>query len=194
MSRKVLARSASDRTPAEVASDTDCELQNRRNHNDAFGLAQQVLRNPVRNVHNFLEYLTARFQSLLLPAVTRAEGRTRHKNGCDKSTNFSHRLLQRISLIVAPPPGNNNGPVFALVLRRNSSLSGAGVDNTTHSRWSQLVVALSFQLVSKLGAFGSGENNASDKMDCGLCVGGVFAHQQFRTSPRPRKRARKGAR
>ena len=45
-------------------------------------------------------------------------------------------------------------------------------------------MALSFQLVSKLGTFGSGENNASDKMDCGLCVGGVFAHQQFRTRPR----------
>src|SRR5258707_11418347 len=144
MSRKVLARSASDRPPGEVGVDTDCELQNRRNHNDAFGIAHQVLRNPVRNVHNYLESLTARFQSLLLPALTRAEGRTRHKNGCDKGTNFSHRLLQRIYLIVAPPAGNNNGPVFALVLRRNSSLSGAGVDNTTHSLWSQLDVKLSF--------------------------------------------------
>jgi hypothetical protein len=81
MSRKVLACSAGDRAPAKVASDTDCELQNRRNHNDTFGLAQQFLRNPVRDVHDFLEYLTTRFQSLLLPALIRAEGGTRHQYG-----------------------------------------------------------------------------------------------------------------
>src|SRR5260221_6725607 len=91
MSSKVLAGSAGKHSPAEVASDADCELQNRRNHNDAFGLVEQVLRNPVGDVHNFLEHLTARFQPLLLPALIRAEDRTRHKNGYDKGTRFSHR-------------------------------------------------------------------------------------------------------
>src|SRR5712671_3911225 len=92
MSRKVLAGPAGDRTPAEVASDPDCEFQNRRNHNDAFGLVEQILRNPIGDVHNFLEYLTARFQALLLPALTRAESRTRHKNGYDKSNSSSHGI------------------------------------------------------------------------------------------------------
>src|SRR6266853_5580868 len=134
MSRKVLARSASDRTPAEVASDTDCELQNRRNHNDAFGLAQQVLRNPVRNVHNFLEYLTARFQSLLLPALTRAERRTRHKNGCDESNSFSHEFTpERLSDSCAIHSETTTVPVLGFVLRRNLITVSSGVDNATHS-------------------------------------------------------------
>jgi hypothetical protein len=92
MSRKVLASSAGDHTAAEVASDADCKLQNRRNHNDAFGLVEQIFRNAIRDVHNFLEHLTARFQALLLPALIRAEGRTRHKNGYDNSTSFSHGI------------------------------------------------------------------------------------------------------
>jgi len=90
MSREVLAISAGDHTAAEVASDADCELQNRRNHNDAFGLVEQIFRNAIRDVHNFLEHLTARFKALLLPALIRADGRTRHKNGYDSSTSFSH--------------------------------------------------------------------------------------------------------
>src|SRR2546425_11734790 len=95
MARKMLAGSAGDRTPAEVAADADRELQNRRNHNDAFGLVEQVLRNPVGDVHDFLEHLAARFQSLSLPAFIRCEGRTRQKNGDSNSTGFSHGITPK---------------------------------------------------------------------------------------------------
>jgi hypothetical protein len=61
-----------------------------------------------------------------------------------KAPTFLMVLPQSIYLIVAPSAGNNNAPVFALLLRRNPSLSGTGVDNTTHSCGSQLVVTLSF--------------------------------------------------
>ena len=122
MSCKVLASSAGDHTPAEVTSDPDSEFQNRRNHHDAFGLVQQVLRNAIRDVHNFLEHLTARFQALLLPALTRAEGRARHKNGYDKSTGFSHGITpERLFDSCAAGRETTTVPVFALVLRRNSS-------------------------------------------------------------------------
>ena len=69
MSRKVLASAAGDYTPAEVASDPNCELQNRRDHNDAFGLVEQILRNTVRDVHNFLEHLAARFRGAFVPGL-----------------------------------------------------------------------------------------------------------------------------
>jgi len=61
MSRKVLAGSAGDPTASEFASDPDGELQNQRNHNDAFGVVEQALRNRVPDVHNFVADLTARF-------------------------------------------------------------------------------------------------------------------------------------
>src|SRR5260370_37243800 len=96
MSRKVLASSAGDHTPAEVPSDAYGELQNRRNHNDAFGLVEQILRNPIRDAQNFVEHLTARFQALLLPALIRAEGRTRHKNDYNNSTGLSHGISPEV--------------------------------------------------------------------------------------------------
>src|SRR6266478_1691294 len=71
MSSKVPAGSAGDRSSAEVASDADCELQNRGNHNDAFGLVEQILRNAVGDVHNFLEHLATCCKALLFPAFTR---------------------------------------------------------------------------------------------------------------------------
>src|SRR6266436_4321581 len=116
------------------------------------------------------------------------------KMATTRAPPFLILLPQSIYSIVAPPARQQQRASVRLCPKEKLITVWSGVDNTTHSRWSQLVVALSFQLVSKLGTFGSGENNASDKMDCGLCVGGVFAHQQFRTSPGPRKRARKGAR
>src|SRR5438445_11855255 len=90
MPRKMLAGSAGDRTPPEVASDADRELQNRRNHNDAFGLVEQILRNPVGNVQNFLEHLATYFEALLFPALIRCESGTRQENGDDKNTDSSH--------------------------------------------------------------------------------------------------------
>ena len=90
MSRKVLTRSAADRTPTEVSPNADRELQNCGNHNDAFGLVEQFLRNPVGDIHNFLEDLATRFQALLFPAFIRREGGTREENGDDKDTGFFH--------------------------------------------------------------------------------------------------------
>jgi len=77
MSRKVLASTAGDHTPAEIASDANRELQDGRNHYDAFGLVEQILRNPIRDVHNFLEHLGARFEALLFPAYICCESGTR---------------------------------------------------------------------------------------------------------------------
>src|SRR6266513_615049 len=83
---------------------------------------RQVLSNAIRDVHNFLEHLTARFQALLLPALTRAEGRARHKNGYDKSTGFSHGITpERLFDSCAAGRETTTVPVFGLVLRRNPS-------------------------------------------------------------------------
>src|SRR5262249_26224545 len=73
---KMLACAASDRTPTEVAPDTDRELQNGRNHNHAFGLVEQLLWNPVGDVHDFLEHLATGFEAFLFPAFIRCERRT----------------------------------------------------------------------------------------------------------------------
>src|SRR6266436_3184594 len=99
MPRKVLAGSAGDRTPAEVASDAYCELQDRRNHNDTFGLLEQVLGNPVGDVHNFLEHLSTRLEAFLFPAFIRCESGTSQKNGNHKNTGFSHGCSSRISAL-----------------------------------------------------------------------------------------------
>src|SRR5712671_5857886 len=110
MSRKVLAGPAGDRTPAEVASDADCELQNRRNHNDAFGLVEQILRNPVGNVQNFLEHLATSFEALLFPALIRCESGTRQKNGDNKNADLphgtapKHLLDSRVIRVTRRPP------------------------------------------------------------------------------------------
>src|SRR5260370_1282848 len=76
-------------SPPEVASNADCELQDRRNHNDAFGLVEQILRNPVGDVQNLLEHLATGFESLLLPGFICCEYGTREENGADKNTDFS---------------------------------------------------------------------------------------------------------
>src|SRR6266699_2741088 len=125
MSCKVLAASAGDHTPAEVTSDPDCEFQNRRNHNDAFGLVQQVLRNAVRDVHDFLEHLTARFQALLLPALTRAEGRIRQKHRL-----FSwHYSRTTIRFLRRRPRNHNCASVWACPKEKLISMR-SGVDKT----------------------------------------------------------------
>ena len=55
----MFAGATRDRTPAEIASDANRELQDGRNHNDAFGLVEQVLRDSVGDVHDFLQHLAA---------------------------------------------------------------------------------------------------------------------------------------
>src|ERR1700746_4031266 len=90
MSGKMCAGSAGDRTSAKIASDADREFQNRRNHNYAFSLIEQLLRNPVGDVHNFFEHLTTGFKAFLFPAFIRCERGTCKKDGDDKKTAFSH--------------------------------------------------------------------------------------------------------
>jgi len=90
MSRKMLPGAACDGTATKIASDAKRELQHRGNHNDALGLAEQVLRNPIRDIHDFLEDLATRCKALLFPAFRRRERGTRQKNGEDKNSGFFH--------------------------------------------------------------------------------------------------------
>ena len=83
MPRKMLPGAACDGTATKIASDPKSELQDRRNHNDALGLAEQVLWNPVGDIHDFLEDLATRCKALLFPAFRRRESGTRQKNGDD---------------------------------------------------------------------------------------------------------------
>jgi hypothetical protein len=93
----MLSGPTGDRTPAKVSSDADRELQNRRNHNDAFGLVEQDLRNPVGDIHDFLEDLAARCKALLFPAFRRRESGTRQENGDDKNSGFFHGMAPKLS-------------------------------------------------------------------------------------------------
>jgi len=90
MSRKVLTRSAADRTPTEVSPNADRELQNCGNHMTHSACLSSSLGNPVGDIHKFLEDLATRFQALLFPAFIRREGGTREENGDDKDTGFFH--------------------------------------------------------------------------------------------------------
>jgi hypothetical protein len=97
---EIFAVATRNRIPAEIASYANREFQDRRNHNDALGLVEEVLRNPVGDVHNFLEHLAARFKSLLLSAFIRCECRTRQEHGDDKNTGFSHDTTPIIYFIL----------------------------------------------------------------------------------------------
>jgi len=64
----MFAGATRDRTPAEIASDANRELQDGRNHNDAFGLVEQVLRDSVGMFmisFNTWPHVSSRFCSLL---------------------------------------------------------------------------------------------------------------------------------
>src|SRR5260370_41556855 len=92
-----MARAACDLHPSETASDAECELQDRRNHDDTLGLVEQILRQPIGDVHYFLEHLAAGFQPFLLPALIGCESGACQKDGHDKNTDFSHDTAPRYS-------------------------------------------------------------------------------------------------
>src|SRR6266404_8442488 len=101
MPRKMLAGSAGDRTPPEVASDADRELQNRRNHNYAFGLVEKFLRIPSgmsKTSLNTWPHTSRRFFSLLSFAAKVGHAR---KMAMTRTLTFLMAWLPNICSILA---------------------------------------------------------------------------------------------
>src|SRR5258708_34128114 len=103
------------------------------------------------------------------------------KMAATKALAFLIGLLQSVYSILAPSAGDNNRASVPACPKEKLISVRRGVDNTTHSCRSQLVVAWSFQPASKSGPFGTGENNATPKMSSGLRVGGGCRSRGLRT-------------
>src|SRR6516162_3591585 len=99
---KMLAGSAADGAAPKVAAYAKGKLHHRRNHNDAFRLVEQVLRNPVGNIHDLLEHLAAGGEAFLFPAMIGRKSGASQQKSYDRNPQFSHDATPNLDWILAP--------------------------------------------------------------------------------------------
>src|SRR6266404_2267912 len=90
---EMFAGAAGHGATAVAAADHKSRLENRGINNDAFGLVDQVLRNVIRNIHNFLDDGAAIFQPVGFFFIFRAERQTQNGQG----KKHGHKLLHKKS-------------------------------------------------------------------------------------------------